>query len=234
MSAGGVTLEAVSDAPLRASRDRVDVWRAALDLAPAGAETALRTLSGAERSHAVRLRIGANRWVAARAALRGVLAHCLGVPPADIALVTGPDGKPRLAPGTGADLRFNLSHSGGMALVAVRLGLDVGVDLEEFRDDVDGEAVAREVLGEHERAALAAVPAEDRREAFFRAWVRHEALAKAAGRGIAAAGTGRDAERFRVRDLTGIAGFAAAVASEGDGWSVARVDARCPVPGFRS
>jgi 4'-phosphopantetheinyl transferase len=208
----------------RAARDRVDVWRAALDLSAGEAAAALRTLNEPERAHAARLRTGAPRWVAARAALRGVLARYLDVLPARVAFVTGAEGKPRLAPGPGADLRFNLSHSGGLALVAVRLGREVGVDLEELRDGVDGDAVAREFFDEPERARLAALAATGQPQAFFRAWVRREALAKASGRGISAPAARSEGARFGVRELGGFPGFAAAVASEGHGWSLRRRD----------
>ena len=214
--------------PERAARDRVDVWRAELDLPEGAAESALRTLSEPERAHAARQRAGASRWVAARAALRGVLARYLGVPPVRVEFVTGADGKPRLAPGPGADLRFNLSHSGGLALIAVRLGREVGVDLEELRDGVDGDAVAREFLDEPERARLEALSAAGRPHAFFSAWVRREAMAKASGRGIASPADRREAARFGVRELGGFPGFAAAVASEGHGWSLRRRDVADP------
>lgn len=212
----------------RAARDRVDLWRAPLDLPPAEAEAAWETLSGPERAHAARLRTGGSRWAAARAALRGVLARYLGVEPARVAFVTVAGGKPRLAPGPGADLRFNLSHSGGLALVAVRLGREVGVDLEELRDGVDGDAVAREFFGEPERARLAALAAAGQPHAFFHAWVRREAFAKASGRGISAPADRSEGARYGVRELGGLAGYAAAVASEGHGWSVRRRDTGSP------
>jgi 4'-phosphopantetheinyl transferase len=226
--AAGAPAVTANIAPERAARDRVDVWRAALDLPAGAAEAALRTLSEPEHAHAARLRAGAPRWVAARAALRGVLARYLGVPPERVAFVTGADGKPRLAPGPGADLRFNLSHSGGVALIAVRLGREVGVDLEELRDGVDGDAVAREFFDEPERARLEALAADGQPHAFFSAWVRREAVAKASGRGIASSAGRREGARFGVRQLGGFPGFAAAVASEGHGWSLRRRDVANP------
>lgn len=227
-SAAGAPAGTANAAPERPARDRVDVWRAALDLSAGEAEAALRTLSEPERAHAARLRVGASRWAAARAALRAVLARYLDVLPTRVAFVTGAEGKPRLAPGPGADLRFNLSHSGGLALVAVRLGREVGVDLEELRDRVDGDAVAREFFDEPERARLAALAAAGQPQAFFSAWVRREALAKASGRGIVSPADRREGARFGVRELGGLPGFAAAVASEGHGWSLRRRDVDGP------
>jgi 4'-phosphopantetheinyl transferase len=60
------------------------------------------------------------------------LAVYLGREPERIRLQEGEHGKPRLADPEG-QLRFNLSHSAGLALVAVSGELEVGVDLERLR-----------------------------------------------------------------------------------------------------
>jgi 4'-phosphopantetheinyl transferase len=201
-----------------ASCDLVDLWQVRLERVASAAT--LHTLAPAERGFARRLRIGAGEWATARAALRCILARYLGLAARDVEFETDANGKPRLAPGAGDGLRFNLSHSGGVALVVVRLGHEVGVDLEELRPGVDGVAITREVFGEREPDKLPTT-AEHERE-FFRAWVRREALAKAAGRGIVLHLAQRPDHRFTVRDVDGPAGFAAAIASEGSRWSIRR------------
>ena len=74
----------------------------------------------------------------ARAALRHILAHHTGQPPATLALAEGPLGKPVL---DGLALHFNLSHSGALALVAVA-SVPVGIDLEQRRARFDAAALA--------------------------------------------------------------------------------------------
>src|ERR1700761_6111290 len=70
---------------------------------------------------------------AGREALGRILAAALDEPEAP-ALVPAEDGKPRLAVDPGR-LSFNLSHSGGLALVALAPGgLDVGVDVEVIKE----------------------------------------------------------------------------------------------------
>lgn len=225
LSTGSALLEPVEASVLpRASRDRVDVGWFGLRGGPGRLEAARRCLGPGELERAARLRHGAEGWVMARWALRRVLAGQLGLDPSRVPLVTDTNGKPRLAPGAGADLRFNLSHSGDVALVALRVGHEVGADVERIRDDVDFEGAARAALpsfalrrfrapGESARAAL--------REAFFRAWTRHEARAKAGGWGIASRPGRSGLDALRVRELAAPPGYAAAVASEGDAWTVA-------------
>ncbi len=219
MSGAGLFEPSVAGPP-GASRRHVDLWCVALpadgDVPPAAA----RLLSPADRARAARLRSGAAAWALARAALRRVLGDRLRLEPRHVAFVAGADGKPRLAPGAAADVRFSLSHSGTVALIGVRLGIDVGVDVEAIRGDVDVEAVVRETFGPRERAEFeaSAAVAPSRREAFFRAWVRREALAKATGCGIATTAAA-PVGGWTVVDLDGLPGHAAAVASEGTGWT---------------
>lgn len=221
MSLAGFSGAVAAIAP-RAARERVDVWSFALPTGRAAPPEDLRLLAADERARAARLRSGAAGWVAARAALRRVLGAHLGLEPERLRFTAGPNGKPALAPHAGEDLRFSLSHSGAVALVAVRIGHEVGVDVEELRDDVDFGAVVRETFPASERRSFAAGAGAVSREAFFRAWTRREALAKATGRGLVAAPGADEALRFAVRDLDGVPGCAAAIASAGGDWSVGR------------
>lgn len=218
MIAEAMLLDTRAPDTLQASRDRVDVWVVRLAENPDGA--ALETLDAAERAHAARLRVATARWVAARVALRRVLGGYLGTDARSVRIEAGPNGKPRLAPGAASDLRFNLSHSGDLALIAVRLGYEVGVDVERVRSGVDGDAIAREFFSARERATIEPRAGENPARAFFRAWVAREALAKATGRGIASACCEEECSRFDVRELQVMGGYAAALASEGVDWGV--------------
>ncbi len=160
---------------------------------------------------------------AREAALRGVLASRLG--DANVALVREPNGRPRLAPGAPLDLRLSFAQRAGLALVALRLAHDVGVDLEAPRRGLETRALAQDHFDDVEREAFFADPDPDRDAAFLRAWTRHEALAKACGAGIVSVWPADARERFDVRGLE-VAGHFAAVASEGRDWSVCLHDAR--------
>ena len=118
--------------------------------------------------------------VVARAELRTLLARELGRKPEALVFAAGPHGKPRLDDES-AGVRFNLSHSGDLALIAIaRGGIEVGVDLEEIRPRADLKGVARRVFTQAERDAVEA----GGETAFYRHWVAKEAFVKATGRGI--------------------------------------------------
>jgi 4'-phosphopantetheinyl transferase len=204
-------------------------------------------LSPDERGRADRLRFQQDRqrFIAAHAMVRTVLGGYLGRAPADLRFLSNASGKPRLE---GAfctiDLRFNLSHSHDIFLLALAEGREVGVDIERERSDLDILDIAKRFFAVEEFTALRDMPQEARRSAFFQAWTRKEAFLKAAGNGLSdvlnqpgvspmgesslARTTLRSSmEPFHgnVRDLSVDTGYAAALAVEGsDGtlhlWSV--------------
>lgn len=199
----------------------VDVWR--IPLAPPAVPLAalLAPLEDGERAHAERMGANGLTWAAARGALRLILADYLGVAAGTLRFAPGSTGKPRLA---GADrIEFSVSHSDGLALVAVASDRAVGADIERLRDDVDIEAVSRDFLLAGDAAAVHLVPAEQRREAFFAAWTRHEARLKLQGQPLDAAAeppSVPDGGLVLTRAVAVAPGFAAAVAAEGGSWTV--------------
>jgi hypothetical protein len=154
-------------------------------------------------------------------AARRLLAGCLGEPASAIRFRATPAGKPALADARHAHLRFSFAHSGAHTLLAVRLRYDVGVDLERIRAGVDADAVVATTFPPSWRVAWRTGRPGDRRAAFFGAWVRFEALAKASGRGIACDDPLAESSGFTCRALPTLPGFAAAVASEGRDWALA-------------
>jgi 4'-phosphopantetheinyl transferase len=134
------------------------------------------TLDAAERERAARLR-DPGPWTVARGALRELLGAQLGGAPADVRLAAGPHGKPEVA---GSPLRFNISHSRSLAVIALADEFEVGVDVERL--DRRSSAVLR-TLTASESAALAAA-GDDRHVELLRVWCRKEALAKAIGGGL--------------------------------------------------
>jgi 4'-phosphopantetheinyl transferase len=147
-----------------------------------------------------------------RQALRRVLGAYLEEDPAAIELRRGPHGKPALADPT-ATLRFNLSHSGGLALIAVVDGREVGVDVERERPRRNLLRLAERALDPVEAAAVRAAAPADRLTLFHQAWARREAAAKCHGAGLRAPPPDTP---VAVADLDVGPGFAAAIAVAGE------------------
>jgi 4'-phosphopantetheinyl transferase len=174
----------------------VDVWSIAV--AGAGAGASERRLSAVldrdERARAARFVMADDRLrhQVAHGALRTILGDCTGAAPADLRFVRGEHGKPLLAGGP----HFSLSHSGGVALVAVSHEREVGVDVEEVRPVPEACELARRHLAALPARRIVDAPEGKRDRLFMAAWTAIEAILKAEGTGL----TGIE-EPFDLRDL---------------------------------
>lgn len=165
----------------------VHVWATALDRDPAALPRLRDNLTDDESARADRFHFerDARRFVVARAMLRDVLGAYLGVAPRVVRFGYGPRDKPALAPPLDATgVQFNVSHSGEIALYALTLHRQIGVDVEQVRPLADLDALARRNFSRAECAALFALPPARRPPAFFACWTRKEAYVKALGDGL--------------------------------------------------
>jgi len=171
--------------------DDIALWWCDLDLPAAEIELRAATLSPAEHARAARFGTDVlrRRWIAGRTSLRSVLGLVLRMPPGEVPIARGRRGRPELR-GTDADLDFNVSHTGSVALIGVlrREGRDVriGVDVERAEREVDSDRLARKFLAPEERAAIADLAPDARRRRFLEYWTCKEAMSKATGDGLIA------------------------------------------------
>lgn len=164
--------------------DEVHVWSLALEQPDEEREALARALSEDERQRAARFYFEKDRrhFTVARGVLRALLGRYLERAPGEISFEYGPQGKPSLP--SPAPLRFNLSHSGGRALLAFSREREVGVDIEQARPLKDLLGLAETVFSPRELATLRALSGAAREEAFFACWSRKEAFIKATGEGM--------------------------------------------------
>ena len=126
----------------------------------------------------------AEEWVANRARLRMLLGHYLQQDSARIEFTYDPAGKPCVA-NNDAGLQFNLSHTEGLAVVAVAQGSRVGVDVERSDANCDAMDLARFAFSPGEVACLCALPGVcEQQAAFLRLWTCKEAFLKGLGDGL--------------------------------------------------
>jgi 4'-phosphopantetheinyl transferase len=165
------------------SPSQVDVWRVRLDSMPPHEAAAL---SRDERQRAANFHFDKDRirYTVSHVRLRGILARYLRCEPRDLLFSLNEYGKPFLP---GRNIEFNLSHSGGFALIAVARGRNVGVDVEQIRADVDIENLASRHFSHREVSELMTLPLEQRLAGVFHCWTRKEAYIKAQGLGLSLA-----------------------------------------------
>ncbi len=231
-------------ADLALSSDDIHVWRASLDQPASRFQRLAQTLSEDERLRAGQFYFEQDRkrFIASRGLLKTILGCYLDIEPSRLQFCYGSRGKPALAETpVGGTLRFNLSHSQGLALFAVTRDREIGVDLERVRAISEAEQIAERFFSARENAVFRAVPMSKKQEAFFNCWTRKEAYVKASGDGLAlpldqfdvslapgepaallnAKGDPQEASRWSLQELVPASGYVAALAVEGHGWRLA-------------
>ena len=214
----------------------IDVWSITLDLPMAQVEALGAVLSADERDRASRFCFERDRrrYICARRALRALLAGHLGVGAEDVTFRYGSNGKPALSGQFEGRFTFNVSHSGGLALVAISRNVEIGVDVEVVRPLDDAHELASRFFAPREAERLRALPSHAVPSAFFACWTRKEAYLKAIGSGLAKPldafevsfaddetaklivyGDEAETARWTVRGLAPAAGYAAALVTEG-------------------
>jgi len=162
---------------LSLAENSVHVWRAALT------DASSEVLSADELDKAAQFHFekDRNQYIAARAILRHIIGQYERIPADKVAFSYNTFGKPILEH---SSLRFNVSHSGGLALLAFARNKNVGVDIERIRRDFASRELAGQFFSQEEIGALRSLPVQSQTAAFFACWTRKEAFIKGHGSGL--------------------------------------------------
>jgi 4'-phosphopantetheinyl transferase len=220
---------------------RVDIWAADVDGEEAETQHYSGFLSAAETARSDRFHFARdrNRYAARHGILRLLLSAYMKCAPHEVEICSGSNGKPYVVDRAHETrLQFSMSHSAGMAVFAFGLSGEIGVDIERISGFPEMREFAAMNFTPAEIQELGCCPENMRIEAFFKLWVRKEAVLKASGDGLAiplncvdvsglAGGdemwsvrrikgdaSGRE---FRLTDVAAPPGFAAALAAVNSG-----------------
>jgi len=137
------------------------------------------------RAERFRVDVARQRYVAARALTRLLVARCTNADPSALIFAAGARGKPRLEfPKPTPAVWFNTAHSGDTAVVALATA-ELGVDVECLRPVPNLRRLAQRFFSDTEMKQLSARSEYDREAAFLTLWTCKEAYLKAVGSGIA-------------------------------------------------
>jgi 4'-phosphopantetheinyl transferase len=170
---------------LELSASSIHIWQFPLTISDGALGDFSALLSEDEIARAARFHFekDARRFTVARAVVRSILGNYLGTHGRDLCFNYSHHGKPALAE-VATDIRFSVSHSGDVAMLAIVRGREVGVDLEMIRENVEIDKLAERYFSERERASLRELSNGERVRAFFRCWTCKEAFLKAQGFGL--------------------------------------------------
>jgi 4'-phosphopantetheinyl transferase len=154
------------------------------------------------------------RSIVGRGFVRTVLSRYVGLAPERLEIGSGPFGKPMLL-GSASEWQFNVSHSGGLLLLAVTHQRAIGVDVEYMKGEVSLELLSGPHFPAGELERIQGAPEWERAELFFQCWTRTEARLKAAGTGFAGGPYESEPKGWSLHTLTPAPGYTAALAIEG-------------------
>jgi 4'-phosphopantetheinyl transferase len=144
----------------------------------------LDTLDPSETARSARFRVEAARfhYVAAHALARFAIGRALARNARSLEFDYDSLGKPHLVGAT--DLGFSLSHADGLVGCALGVHREIGIDIENMRQETDLDAISDVAFAGSEREWVAASSIGDRRELIFQFWTLKEAYLKAKGVGF--------------------------------------------------
>jgi 4'-phosphopantetheinyl transferase len=220
--------------------DEVHVWRARLDIPQPAADSLLNLLNPEEQDRAAKFKFPdpRNIFVISRAFLRSALGAYLKTSPRELRFWTTSHGKPEL---TGhPDLRFNLSHTEGMAVLGIVRQREIGIDVESLTREVNTLELADRFFSAVEAKWVRSQPESEQTRAFLYCWTAKEAYVKAHGEGLSLPldgfsviptlqpsplhldvfGDASESARWSMWQLEMPAGFCAALGVEGGGYTL--------------
>lgn len=169
---------------MQLSEDESHIWYFDIESVSNEIEFYKGFLSSEEIAKADRFKFTKDKTISilARGALRILSGRYLHLSPNTIKFRYGKYGKPDY--GFPVPLKFNISHSGNLIVIAFVKNCQLGVDIERIRQDFNVLDIAEKFFSDMEIKMLHDVQQDDVYKAFYRCWTRKESFIKAKGSGL--------------------------------------------------
>jgi len=172
---------------LRLSANEVHIWIASLAQAKTKINNFAPILSNKEtnRSKCFYFDSDRERYIVAHGILKIILGRYLDLKTGKLQFCFGKNGKPAISTNCrNQDIRFNLSYSESIALYALTLYHEIGIDVEMVRDIPEMEEIAKRCFSINEYSIYRSSPERKKKDVFYEYWTRKEAFCKATGDGL--------------------------------------------------
>lgn len=172
---------------LQFESDEVHIWSVPLDELLSQVHILSKKLSMDEKKRADRFCFerDRNRYIIGRGILRTIISFYLDAEAGRLQLCYGRYGKPALSSNCNPKmLKFNMSHSNGLALYAFAHQREVGIDIEHIRDVPEMEQIAGLFFSDTEKKVFCSLPENKKKAIFFQIWTRKESYIKCIGTGL--------------------------------------------------
>jgi len=207
---------------MQLARNEVHCSSFGLEITPQTCTALSAILSRDEQVRSARLRSPQlqRRFIAAHGGLRQLLGLYLRADPSEFSFVHNEFGKPALCGAFAGRIQFNLSHAADLALIGVAVGAEIGVDVEQIREEPEFSEIAQSFFTATRVEELNRLPSALRAQKFLSFWTRNEAYAKARGEGIGTTTQIPQSSGWSFYPLQPAPGYVGALAVEGSGWRV--------------
>ncbi|OLS20004.1 MAG: 4'-phosphopantetheinyl transferase psf-1 [Candidatus Heimdallarchaeota archaeon LC_3] len=118
------------------------------------------------------------RYLYYRGILRIILSKYINIDPENIIISVNERGKPFIK---NSELKFNISHKNDLAVIALGINCEVGVDIEYLRNEIDYYKLIKRFFSREEKEKFNNLRPLNQKELFFRIWTMKEAIVKALG-----------------------------------------------------
>ena len=179
----------MNDRALPLTEGRVDVWLA--DPEQITSQAVLTEYEGLldddERQQYGRFYFAVDRhlYLVAHALVRTALSRYAPIDPHQWRFVRNEHGRPEIEAAAGdPPLRFNLSHTKGLAACAITPSADIGVDVEDIQRLDEPMKLAERWFAPREVEQLQAAAPSQQREMVYQFWTLKESYLKARGTGL--------------------------------------------------
>ena len=172
---------------LNLSKDHVDVWLCDLKQLSGEINNFYSILAEDEHQRADKLKVEDKKqqYIITRGALRQRLSLLTNIEPEEFVFEYLEHGKPVLANNNQcADITFNVSHSHGLALIAIAQKQNIGIDIEKINHESDHQALMTRFFSKAEQTEFQTIAEANKARAFCACWTRKEAFIKAVGDGV--------------------------------------------------
>ena len=168
---------------VKLSEDATHIWRLSLELKSNQLDELKSFLLQDELARAEQFYFDKHRnhYIAARGQMRKILNAYLNLGKETLVFSYNDFGKPYLK---NKLLHFNLSHAHNLALFAVNLKHELGVDIEWMHRKTKILEIGERFFSTNEYSELKSLPDKFQRQGFFNCWTRKESYIKARGKGL--------------------------------------------------
>lgn len=169
------------------NNNEVHIWNYLLDVTNPDVDFFYSLLNEEEKKGIDKIKLQGvrNRRIISKAIVKDIISKYLGINISQIKFLYNRFGKPVLPEEINlSGLRFNISHSNGLGIIALIKKNQIGVDIEEIVELEDINDIIHTCFSKNEQYLFNDLELSEKTNLFYKIWTGKEAFIKAIGQGF--------------------------------------------------